>query len=60
MFPAGGFSLARAWKKVYRGCGASSEFLDKEVPPMEHFLLNVIAAVVAGVIVAWIVKRFNR
>jgi hypothetical protein len=34
---------------------------DKEVLPMEYFLLNVLAAVVAGVIVAWLVKRFiNR
>jgi len=28
--------------------------------PMEHFLLNVLAAIVAGIVVAWIVKRFNR
>jgi len=28
---------------------------------MEHFLLDVSAAIVAGVIVAWIVKKwFNR
>ena len=41
--------------------GASSEFQNKEVPPMEHFLLDVLAAIVAGIIVAWIVKRFiNR
>jgi hypothetical protein len=34
---------------------------DKEVPLMEHFLHDVLAATVAGIIVAWIVKRFiNR
>ena len=38
--------------------GASSEFQNKEVPHMEHLLLDIIAAVVAGVIVALIVKRF--
>jgi hypothetical protein len=30
------------------------------VPPMEHFLLDVLAAIVAGVMVAVIVKRMNR
>jgi hypothetical protein len=40
--------------------GQSSESQDKEVLPMEHFLLNVLATIVAGVVVAWIVKRFNR
>jgi hypothetical protein len=42
----------------YQTCGASSEFQNKEVPPMEHFLLDVSAAIVAGVIVAWIVKTW--
>jgi len=44
----------------YQERGASSEFQNKEVPPMEHLLLDIIAAVVAGVIVALIVKRLNR
>lgn len=54
-----GFTRRR--KRIRASSGQSSEFQDKEVPPMEHFLLDVAAAVVAGVIVAWIVKRFiNR
>lgn len=54
-----GFTRKR--KRIRASDGQSSEFQDKEVPPMEHFLLDVAAAVVAGVIVAWIVKRFiNR
>ena len=44
---------------MYRVSGASSEFQYKEVPPMEH-LLDLLVAIVAGVVVAWIVKRFNR
>ena len=44
---------------MYGACGASSEFQYKEVPPMEHFLLNVLAAIVATVIVGLIVK-LNR
>jgi hypothetical protein len=32
----------------------------KEVPPMEQFLLSVLSAVLAGVIVAAIVSRFKR
>jgi hypothetical protein len=34
--------------------------LDEEVMPMEQFLLNVLAAVVAGVLVALIARWINR
>jgi hypothetical protein len=51
MFPLAGIKTLRGILRVS----------DKEVPLMEHFLRDVLAAIVAGIIVAWIVKRFiNR
>jgi len=38
--------------------GHPPSFRNKEVPPMEHFLLDVLAAIVAGIVVAWIVKKW--
>jgi hypothetical protein len=26
---------------------------------MEHFLLDILAMIIAGIFVAWVVKRFN-
>jgi hypothetical protein len=40
--------------------GQSSESQDKEVLLMEHFLLNILAAIVAGIVVALVVRRINR
>ena len=45
-----------SWEKV---AGRSSESLDKEVMPMEQFLLDVLAAVVAGIIVALILRKMK-
>ena len=47
-------------KKCIEFAGHPPSFRTRRCRNMEHFLLNVMAAVVAGVIVAWIVKRFNR
>jgi hypothetical protein len=44
----------------YKKAGQSSESQDKEVPPMERFLFNVATAIVAGVVVALIVKWLNQ
>jgi hypothetical protein len=40
--------------------GAILRVSDEEVMPMEQFLLNVLATVVAGVLVALIARWFNR
>jgi hypothetical protein len=40
--------------------GQSSESLDKVVMPMEQFLLDVLAAVVAGIVVAFVIRRWLR
>ena len=45
-----------SWEKVV---GRSSQSLDKEVMPMEQFLLDVLAAVVAGIIVALILRKMQ-
>ena len=39
--------------------GQSSESQDKEVMPMEQFLLNIVAAIVAGVVVALIRRKLK-
>lgn len=53
-------SPLRAWGKLeYNGAGRSSESSDEEVMPMERFLLEIIAAVVAGVIVALISRKLK-
>lgn len=39
--------------------GQSSESLNWEVMPMEQFLLNILAAVVAGIVVALINRKMK-
>jgi hypothetical protein len=48
-------TAAQAWDK--NSVGQSSESPDREVMPMEQFLLDVLATIVAGVLVALIVRR---
>jgi acid phosphatase family membrane protein YuiD len=55
-----GRSLRDCNERDKRAVGHPPSLRTKEVPLMEHFLLNVLAAIVAGVVVAWIAKRFNR
>ena len=40
--------------------GQSSESLDKEVMPMEQFLSDVLAAIVAGIVVALVIRRWLK
>jgi hypothetical protein len=40
--------------------GQSSESPDKEVMPMEQFLLDVLVAIVAGIVVALVIRQWLR
>ena len=55
------FLVWRKFGKYGRGNlkGQSSESQDKEVMPMEQFLLNCLAAIVAGVVVVLISRKMK-
>ena len=55
----GSFQLGVLAEIAYQILGRSSEFSDKEVLPMEQFLSNVLAAIVAGLAVALILRWFR-
>ena len=66
--PLGGFSIAWNAPGSYNACGAislaqpcpSGQWGQKEVAPMEQFLSNVLAGLLANIIVLIIDRKFFR
>jgi hypothetical protein len=55
-----GRGLERPGESGYKGRGAILRVYDKEVMPLEQTLLNIVAAVVAGIIVLLVGRWFDR